>query len=272
MSVQGNRLILGGAGFDRNRLEKQEEGIAIEKGFSATVKEKLGLAQKISIDGQFHTVNKESARKWFLRTTQRSPSTDKGSLSAPKALDKAIETVKNQNIGLGLGTILNNHVIAQQSAIPPSSKFDTVASVINLFINETNLAKVARDAVFQRAEPVAEPMQPMLYYNEAEAIPFLQGEAARRFHELRAANARAFAMLEQSQEPLVASPFAIPATPAYAAPACATPAAKATPAPVAAAWAAIETAGNEAETLSAEQEARNRRNEAVSQAAQAEVA
>lgn len=156
MSVQNNRLIIGGEGFDSHRTGKQKEGIAVETGRTALLKKKLGLAQDVTIDGQTFTVNKASVRKWLARTTKElagcSRSTDMGVFgkqhSVHKVIDKAIKQV-----GTDLGTVITTHAYAQKLADAPTCGFSTVGFAAELFENEARLTRAARNnAVSQQAQ------------------------------------------------------------------------------------------------------------------------
>lgn len=137
----GKRLIIGSidsVAQNSGDTSSQKNGIAVETGLMAKIKRVLGLATKITINGEIHTINNASARKWLARTTHQS---DFKVLKISR-LNPSVHTKIDQAIkifGKNMGLILASHAQAQSRAAPPSCTFSKVEEIIEFLRAEENI-------------------------------------------------------------------------------------------------------------------------------------
>lgn len=142
INAQANRLIAQGT-LDENRVKGQKEGIAIVTGNMAKIQLKLGLAEKVMIDGQEVVINKHSRNKFIARTTKDSGVDTIGRFGkAHKIIDAAI-----QSSGRTTLDTLSTHVRAQRMGGVEKTDFTKEQETTGLFDREVNVVKTAATTV-----------------------------------------------------------------------------------------------------------------------------
>ena len=138
VSTNNNRLVF--QGVKESRTGNQKEGIAILKGAMATVQLKLGLAERVTVDGRPVVINKHSRNKWIARTTNGSGVNNISRFSNKhRIIDTAITNSANSTMN-----ILTLHAKAQSlDKTYGKHDFSIIKNTQNLFQEES--AAVAQD-------------------------------------------------------------------------------------------------------------------------------
>ncbi len=157
LRVDGNRLITQDNLLDQNRVGSQKEGIAVFKDRSITgwIQEKLGLAEKVTINNEVVYINKRSRNKFIVRTTNPLDANPIGRFSkVHRTIKDALEQTKVDTL-----TVLSNHVNFTKQNANKGANFSDLKAVKSLLEKEAqfmeekeNNIKKYRAKVKEKAE------------------------------------------------------------------------------------------------------------------------